>query len=151
MIVCRIAATARAGALAEKQRRYFADAAPPAMPVVTEALRKAAYDPRVRGVLLRIEPLAIGWARVQEIRRHVEFFRASGKETVAFVTRGGEREYYLATACAEVVAPRLAGLYLKGLSGAMPYVKGTLDKLGVESEVRTLTLCSVALHIVDWY
>lgn len=40
----------------------------------------------------------IGWAKVQEIRRHVEYFRKSGKFTIVTMKQGGEKEYYLASA-----------------------------------------------------
>jgi hypothetical protein len=36
-----------------------------AMPSLCECIRKAAYDPRVAGLYLHMEPLAIGYARLQ--------------------------------------------------------------------------------------
>ena len=33
------------------------------------ALKKAAYDPRVAGVYLKVSPLAAGWAKLQEVCR----------------------------------------------------------------------------------
>lgn len=40
---------------------------------------KAAYDPRISGIYLQIEPLRCGWAKVEEIRRHIIDFKKSGK------------------------------------------------------------------------
>ena len=34
---------------------------------------------------------------MQELRRHVALFRASGKWTVAYMERAGEKEYFLAS------------------------------------------------------
>jgi hypothetical protein len=42
------------------------------MPALCECIRKAAYDPRVRGLYLHVEPLAIGYARLQ-VRTHTPF------------------------------------------------------------------------------
>lgn len=42
---------------------------------------KAAYDPRISGVYLHIEPLGCGWGKVEEIRRHILDFRKSGKNS----------------------------------------------------------------------
>ena len=38
------------------------------MPQITGALRKAAYDPRVSGIFIKVSPLSAGWAKLQEIR-----------------------------------------------------------------------------------
>lgn len=37
-------------------------------------------------------------AALQELRRHVEMFNASGKFSIAYMERAGEKEYYLASA-----------------------------------------------------
>lgn len=37
--------------------------------------------------LLQISPLAAGWAKVQEIRRHLAFFRESGKYTMVYMAQ----------------------------------------------------------------
>ena len=39
------------------------------MPALCECLRKAAYDPRIAGLFVRIDPLAIGWAKAQVCTR----------------------------------------------------------------------------------
>ncbi|KAK1268512.1 hypothetical protein QJS04_geneDACA006755 [Acorus gramineus] len=48
------------------------------LPQICENLVKAAYDPRIAGVYLQIEPLSCGWGKVEEIRRHILNFRKSG-------------------------------------------------------------------------
>lgn len=68
------------------------------------------------GVAIKVEPLAIGWAKLQELVRHIDHFRASGKFAVAYMELGGEKEYYLASACSEVILPPSANLSLRGLS-----------------------------------
>lgn len=62
------------------------------LPVLCASLRKAALDPRVVGVCFRIEPLGLGWGKLQEIRRHIEYFNQSGKFSIAYIERGGEKE-----------------------------------------------------------
>jgi hypothetical protein len=78
---------------------------------------------------------------VQEIIAHVEFFRKSGKPTVAYVERGSENEYMLASACEEVYVPPLGLLLLFGHCVQGLYLRGTLDKLGMEPTVRALYFC----------
>jgi Peptidase family S49 len=74
---------------------------------------------------------------VQEIMAHVEFFRKSGKPTVAYVERGSEKEYMVASTCEEVYVPPLGLLLLFGYCVQGLYVRSTLDKLGMEPTVRT--------------
>ena len=61
------------GGITEKAQGRFGDAK--SMPQITGALKKAAYDPRVSGILLKVSPLSAGWAKLQEIRQYIEFFR----------------------------------------------------------------------------
>lgn len=52
------------------------------LPQICENFVKAAYDPRIVGIYLHIEPLSCGWGKVEEIRRHVVDFKKSG--TIVF-------------------------------------------------------------------
>ena len=68
---------------------------------VVEALRKAKVDRRVRRRDDRPTGLSVAglWGKVQEIRDAILDFRNAGKPVVAYLEYGGDREYYLATAC----------------------------------------------------
>ncbi len=61
------------GGITEKRQGRFGDAK--SMPQITAALKKAAYDPRISGIVLKVSPLSAGWAKLQEIRQYIEFFR----------------------------------------------------------------------------
>jgi protease-4 len=50
------------------------------LPQICENLVKAANDPRVAGVFLSIEPLNCGWGKLDEIRRHLEYYKQSGMQ-----------------------------------------------------------------------
>lgn len=51
------------GALPDVPQGRFSSAM--SMPLLTEALKKAAADPRIRGIAVKIDPLSIGWAKLQ--------------------------------------------------------------------------------------
>lgn len=40
-------------------------------------------------MVIRVAPLQVGWAKLQEIRRHIDLFRQSGKFTVAYLELAG--------------------------------------------------------------
>ncbi len=63
------------GGITEKRQGRFGDAK--SMPQITAALKKAAYDPRISGICLKVSPVSAGWAKLQEIRQYIEFFRYS--------------------------------------------------------------------------
>jgi protease-4 len=51
-----------------------------------------------------------------QVRQYIDFFRQSGKFSLAYLSSGGEKEYFLASACAEVFVPPSASLSLRGLA-----------------------------------
>ena len=124
------------GKIPEQPQGRFSSAV--ALPDLCLALMKAALDPRVKGVCVKIDPLQCGWSKLQEIRRHVEFFRKSGKFSMAYLERAGEKEMYLASAFEEIYAPPSASISLRGISVKGTFLRGTLDKIGIEPEVRRI-------------
>eukprot|EP00850_Spirogloea_muscicola_P002204 SM000008S22293 [mRNA] locus=s8:892665:896645:+ [translate_table: standard] len=110
----------------------------PSLPKLTENLRKAAVDPRVAGLLLKIEPLDAGWGKVEEIRRHIELFKQSGKPLVAHMAIGGEKEYYLAASCGELYCPPAAYIALRGLKVQGQFLRGVLEKVGIDPQIQRI-------------
>ncbi|CAN6585002.1 unnamed protein product [Malus baccata var. baccata] len=108
------------------------------LPQICENLIKAAYDPRISGVYLQIESLNCGWGKVEEIRRHILDFKKSGKFVVAYVPACGEKEYYLASACQEIYAPPSAYFSLFGLTVQASFIRGVLEKVGIEPQVERI-------------
>lgn len=113
--------------------------APPlSVPQLKEALMKAAYDPRIRGIHLKIGSVSAGWAKLQELRRSLDFFRTCGKFSIATMNRGGEKEYFLCCGCDEIYIPPAANLTLKGFMVAGTFLRGVLEKVGIEPQVKRI-------------
>jgi protease IV len=98
-------------------------------------LRRAAADPRIKGVIFEPEGATPGWAKMQEIHADLEQFRKSGKPLTAYLKRPNAREYYMATACSKIYMSPVDVLDLKGVALELMYFKNTLDKLGVHVDV----------------
>jgi protease-4 len=109
----------------------------PALPTLLLQLDKAAADERIAAVLLHIRPLRLGWARAQELRDAVERLRQSGKPVIALLdvaSFNATRELLIASAASEVYAvPGYLGP-LAGLAGEVVFLRGLLEKLGIEAE-----------------
>ncbi|MBA0616584.1 hypothetical protein Godav_016623 [Gossypium davidsonii] len=108
------------------------------LPQICENFVKAAYDPRISGVYLHIEPLNCGWGKVEEIRRHILNFKKSGKFIIAYIPACGEKEFYLACACEEIYAPPSAYFSLYGLTVQASFLGGVLEKIGIEPQVQRI-------------
>jgi len=103
---------------------------------VLDALERAADDERVVGLVARVGGQH-GLGVAQELRDAVITFRKSGKKTVAWADTFGEfgpanGAYYIATAFDEIHLQPSGDLGLTGLIAETPFIRGTLDKLGVQ-------------------
>jgi protease-4 len=99
---------------------------------VIETVRAAADDDRVSALVLHVESVDWGWAKIADVRDALLEFRASGKPLYASMESGGEAEYLLASAAGKIAMPPAADLRLNGLSASALFLKGTFDKLGVK-------------------
>eukprot|EP00168_Porphyra_purpurea_P006365 TRINITY_DN1783_c0_g1_i2.p1 TRINITY_DN1783_c0_g1~~TRINITY_DN1783_c0_g1_i2.p1 ORF type:complete len:576 (-),score=245.43 TRINITY_DN1783_c0_g1_i2:202-1929(-) len=103
---------------------------------VTNALRHAAHDPRISAVFMRLTGFQCGWAKLQELRRHLDYFRASGKKVTVYMETGAEKEYYLSLSADEVFVPPTGMLVLRGFMGGGSFLRGVLEKVGIDPQVQ---------------
>jgi protease-4 len=96
-------------------------------------VRDAAEDRSVAGLVLHVDGIDWGWARVYEMRDAIQAFRAAGKPVYASLNGGGEKEYLLASAADHVVMPPVSTLQLDGLAASALFLHGTYDKLGIRA------------------
>jgi len=103
---------------------------------VVEALERATKDERVVGLVARVGEAGLSLAEIQEIRDAVIAFRHSGKPAIAYAETFGEGgkgngSYYLATAFDEIDLQPSGDVGLAGLMFESPFIRGTLDKIGL--------------------
>ncbi|BCX02124.1 MAG: endopeptidase IV [Candidatus Roseilinea sp.] len=111
---------------------------PPGPLSVSELRRtfeRLALDPRVKGVVLRIECVA-NPAVYQSLRGLLARFRSdTGKRLVAYAESLGPFQYYLACACDQIVMPPSAEWNVLGFRNEYVFLKDALDRLGVGVDV----------------
>lgn len=98
---------------------------------LVDAIDRAAGDDHVGALVMHIDDIGWGWAKLAEVRDALTRFRAAGKPIYASLSGGGEAEYLLASAARVVSMPPAATLQLDGLSASVLFLRGTFDKLGV--------------------
>ncbi|MGZ5454760.1 MAG: signal peptide peptidase SppA, partial [Candidatus Aminicenantales bacterium] len=101
-----------------------------------ENLRKAKVDGRIQAVVLRLGLLGCDWAKANEMREAILDFRRSGKKVYALIDEAPDfdMEYFVATACDRIILQPLGWLGVNGIGGYVPFLKGSLDKLGIRAE-----------------
>ena len=113
----------------------FLERRPASLRTLMQSLERAAGDPKVRAVVVRVSVLPdSGWGKVQELRDAITRFRKSGKPAYAHLEVCGNKEYYLATACTKIYAVPTALLEITGLHSEVMFFRNTLDKLGVQAQ-----------------
>ncbi len=102
---------------------------------LTALLRWAREDERLEAVVLSLRDLRIGWARLQSLRRALMTLTETGKKVWVYVAEGSMPEYYLASAADKILLAPAGHLAITGLASEVTFLKGALDKLGVEAHV----------------
>jgi protease IV len=113
----------------------------PTLRAMTDSIRRAKTDTRVKTLVLVPRSGGVLWGQVQELRAAVEDFRAGGKPVTAFLESGGGMEYYLASAADRIVMMPAGQLDLVGVASYEVFLRGTLDKIGVFPDL---------LHVGDY-
>ena len=106
---------------------------------VLRALYEAGDDARVRGLIVKVGG-GLSWAHAQELRAGLQTFAKSGKPVVAWAETLGEggngtADYLLATGCPEIWLQPTGELGLMGIAAETTFLRGALDKLGVEPQL----------------
>ena len=118
---------------------FFADLSGGGTPVLhdyLDAIDAARGDSHIRGLVVRVAPLATGWAKLEEIRAHLIEFRKSGKPSICYLGYDGvaNPEYYLASACQQVWVVPQSSVIIHGMMAQALFMRGTLDKLKIVPE-----------------
>ena len=104
----------------------------PAFHELLFAMRNAVEDHAVTGVVLHVDALDWGWARVYEMASAVRAVRDAGKPVYASLEGGGEKGFLLASAAGVLAMPPVSTLQLDGLTASAMFLHGAYDKLGIK-------------------
>ena len=111
--------------------------AAPSLAALGELVDELAADRRLTGVVVRLEEVPGGWARLQTLRGLLARLRGAGKRVVAHLSAPGLREYYVACAADSILCDESGPLQLTGLAVETTFWTGLLDRLGVEAEAES--------------
>lgn len=102
---------------------------------ILRRLGAAKKDARIDGILLDLSSVGAGFATLQEIRNALLDFSESGKFIVAYGENYTQKAYFLASTADEVYVNPEGTIDFRGFATQIPFLKGALDKLGVDMQI----------------
>jgi protease-4 len=98
----------------------------------------AERDERLATVVIRIQPVELGWGKADEIRAAIGRLREKGIHTVAHLeiqNFSANKELFIASAADEIFVAPGSAVPLVGMAAEYIFLGGFWEKLGVEFEV----------------
>ena len=108
---------------------------PMGLNVILKNIKKAKIDKNIAGIYLETGMINAGFATIEEIRDALIDFKASGKFIVSFSPIYSQKSYYLASASDKIYLNPGGMLEFKGLASTNVFIRGTLEKMGVEMQI----------------
>lgn len=102
---------------------------------IIHAIKVAGGDEKIKGISLTTSFVQAGLAQVQEIRKALKDFKATGKFIYAHSDFFTQKDYYLASVADELYLNPVGGMDFKGLSTEVLYFKDLQEKTGIKMEV----------------
>ena len=99
-----------------------------------DLVEKAADDPSIRALVLEIDGASMSFAQAQELRGGLARFKAKGKKVFVYAPGPGMVGYYIASVADRIISHPLGEVMIPGVSGQALFLKGTLEKLGIDFE-----------------
>lgn len=113
----------------------FGNERPMSLKSLLHRLKTAREDSNVVGVVLDVQDAAIGLGQLEEIFNSVRKFAAVDKDVYVHADSLDTKRYALATSASHISIVPTGGVWLTGIYGENPYLRGTLDMIGVIPDI----------------
>ena len=110
---------------------------------ILKNLEKAESDPRVEGLILKLDSVGLSRGQAEEFTAKIKEFKKSGKKIYAYAPSFTNQNYMIASVADKIIMPKTMGAMseIKGYFMEVPYYKTLGDKIGVKMNV---------IHIGDY-
>ena len=103
---------------------------------ILRAIKAAETDKNIKGIAIQMGINTNGYATLQEVRDALfQFRKNSDKFIVSYGEMVNQSSYYLGSVADEVYVHPSGYFEFKGLAAQLSFIKGTLDKLGIRTQV----------------
>lgn len=107
----------------------------PSLFTTIRLIEHAAKDDKIKGIYLKTGFNANSWGSSEELKKAISRFKESKKFVYAYAEVMPQRAYYLASIADSVFLHPQGGMEWFGFSSNIVFLKGMLDKLGIEAQV----------------
>lgn len=111
------------------------DGGTPGLFDVIRLVDNATGDDNIKGIYLKVEGNANGFATNQEFRNALERFKASGKWIYAYGENMSQQSYFVASVANKVYLHPKGGLDFNGFYSQVTFLKGLLEKLEIQPQI----------------
>ena len=127
------------GITEEPEDELFPFGGPPPVSLkdLVARMKKAKDDANVKALVILSEGGSVGSAQTEELRQAMGQFRSAGKDIFVHSDSLAMRDYVLMSGASRISAVPTADLWVTGLYGEAPYVRGLLNKIGVKPDYLT--------------
>jgi protease-4 len=102
---------------------------------ILSSIKKAKADDNIKGIFLDESYMMSGQATTEEIRNALIDFKKSKKFVIAYSEIYTQGFYYLASVADKVYINPKGIIEFRGFSSEVTFLKGALDKLGIEAQI----------------
>jgi protease-4 len=107
----------------------------PGLNDILKNIDKASKDDRIEGIYLDLMMIPAGISTIEEIRGALEDFKASGKFVICYTEGMAQTSYYLGSVADKFYMHPDGMIEFKGLGAEIFFLKGTMEKLGIDIQV----------------
>lgn len=102
---------------------------------ILASIKKAKENDDIKGIYIQATSLNANFASLQEIRDALNDFKKSGKFIVAYSDNYTQGMFYLSSVANKVLLNPKGAIEWRGLASQPLFLKGLLEKLGIEMQV----------------
>jgi protease-4 len=102
---------------------------------VIRLIRNAETDDNIKGIYLKADNNANGFATNEEVRNALLHFKQSGKFIYAYGEVMDQKSYYLVSLADKVYVHPKGGIEFNGFYSQLSFLKGTLEKLEIQPQI----------------
>ncbi|NTS42100.1 signal peptide peptidase SppA [Flavisolibacter sp. BT320] len=107
----------------------------PALYEVVRLIQHAKTDDNIAGLYINMDGNANGYAASNELRSAILDFKTSKKFVFAYGNTVSENAYFVGSVADRVYVNPLGDFQWQGFSVTLPFIKGMLDKLNIETQI----------------
>ena len=119
----------------ERKRDFIGRSKGKSFPELIDALKKVRDDKSVKALLVEMEYPRLGMAQREELRNILAEIKEKGKKIYVNSDDLSITDYYLASVADRILLSPSGDVAMPGICFRKIYLKGTLEKLGIETEI----------------